>query len=91
MPDYPDEIYRALVVDLAHSVVPTTIMGLTILAIGGYVYATVGTLLALSATIAGCIASISKIALTVRHRLSGMHTKACRVRGGSSVFMPGSR
>ncbi|UHD43844.1 GGDEF domain-containing protein [Aureimonas altamirensis] len=68
MPDNPDEIYKALVADLAHSVVPTTVMGLTILAVGGYVYAMGGSFLALFATITGCIASIAKIMLMRRHR-----------------------
>ncbi|WP_137132035.1 GGDEF domain-containing protein [Rhizobium sp. FY34] len=65
-----DELFKTLVLELASTFTPTTIMGLTILTVGLYAYQSLGSPILLLATITGIIASIAKIAVTLAHRRS---------------------
>lgn len=57
------EIRTLLVADLAHSLVPTTIMGVTIVGVSLFIYAAAGLELPLAASIWGGLACIGKLVL----------------------------
>lgn len=63
-----DEVYRALVSDLAYSTVPTAIMGLAIVLIGAHTYSLIPSAGLLVATGFGGLASAAKLVLLRHHR-----------------------
>lgn len=65
-----DEVFKTLVSELTSTISPTTIMGLTILAIGLFAYEGLGGAELLLASIIGSVASLAKIVVTVTHRRS---------------------
>jgi diguanylate cyclase (GGDEF)-like protein len=65
-----DEVYKTLVSELTSTISPTTIMALTILAIGLFAYESLGGIELVLASICGSVASLAKIVVTVAHRRS---------------------
>ena len=65
-----DEVFKTLVSELTSTISPTTIMGLTILAIGLFAYESLGGAELLLASIIGSVASLAKVVVTVTHRRS---------------------
>ncbi|MCY0095746.1 GGDEF domain-containing protein [Hoeflea ulvae] len=63
-----DEVFKTLVSELTSTILPTTIMGLTILAIGLFAFDSLGGIEFVLATICGSLASLAKIVVTVAHR-----------------------
>jgi diguanylate cyclase (GGDEF)-like protein len=63
-----DDVYKTLVSELHSTLTPTTIMGITILAVGLFAYESLGSTPLLIATIGGAIASLGKIAVSLAHR-----------------------
>ncbi len=63
-----DEIFKILVSQLAYTIMPTTVMGLTISGIGLYAYGRVGSIEFLLSVIVGGLASVAKIILMMAHR-----------------------
>jgi diguanylate cyclase (GGDEF)-like protein len=63
-----DDVFKTLVSELNSTLTPTTIMAMTILAVGLFAYESLGSTPLLLATIGGAIASLAKFALTVAHR-----------------------
>ncbi|WP_155897281.1 GGDEF domain-containing protein [Aureimonas ureilytica] len=61
-------LYTTLVAGLAFSMIPSSIMGLTILAVGLYAHAALGSLTILTATCLGGLASAAKVTLVGLHR-----------------------
>jgi diguanylate cyclase (GGDEF)-like protein len=62
------DVYKTLVSELHSTLTPTTIMGITILAVGLFAYQSLGSTPLLMATIGGAIASLGKIAVSLAHR-----------------------
>lgn len=63
-----DEVKQALIADLAYSIVPTTIMGITIVAVGVYAVTELRTEVFYGLTAFGGVVSIGKIILVRLHR-----------------------
>lgn len=63
-----DDVFTTLVSELHSTLTPTTIMGITILAVGLFAYESLGSTPILVATIGGAIASLGKIAVSLAHR-----------------------
>ncbi|MCC8934610.1 GGDEF domain-containing protein [Rhizobium sp. 'Codium 1'] len=63
-----DDVFKMLVSELNSTLTPTTIMAVTILAVGLFAYESLGSTPLLIATIIGAIASLAKIAVTLAHR-----------------------
>lgn len=63
-----DDVFKTLVSELHSTLTPTTIMGITILAVGLFAYESLGSTPILMATIAGTLASLGKIAVSLAHR-----------------------
>ncbi len=63
-----DEIFKILVAQLAYTIMPTTVMGLTISGIGLFAYDRVGNIELLLSVIVGGLASVAKIILMLAHR-----------------------
>ncbi|MBC2775322.1 GGDEF domain-containing protein [Rhizobium sp. AQ_MP] len=63
-----DDVFKTLVSELHSTLTPTTIMGITILAVGLFAYQSLGSMPVLIATIAGALASLAKIAVSLAHR-----------------------
>ncbi|MDH4442069.1 MAG: GGDEF domain-containing protein [Rhizobium sp.] len=63
-----DEVFKTLVSELHSTLTPTTIMAITILAVGLFAYESLGSTPLLIATIGGMIASFAKIAVSLAHR-----------------------
>lgn len=63
-----DEVYKTLVSELHSTLTPTTIMGITILAVGLFAYTSLQSTPLLVATIAATLASLGKIAVSLAHR-----------------------
>lgn len=63
-----DDVFTTLVSELHSTLTPTTIMGITIVAVGLFAYQSLGSLPLLVATIGGGIASLGKIAVSLAHR-----------------------
>ena len=63
-----DDVFKTLVSELTSTITPTTIMSLTILAVGLFAYESLGSIELMLATISGSFASIAKIVVTVAHR-----------------------
>ncbi len=63
-----DDVFTTLVSELHSTLTPTTIMGITIVAVGLFAYQSLGSLPLLVATIGGAIASLGKIAVSLAHR-----------------------
>jgi diguanylate cyclase (GGDEF)-like protein len=63
-----DEVFETLVSELHSTLTPTTIMGITILAVGLFAYGSLGSTPLLMATISGTVASVGKIAVSLAHR-----------------------
>ncbi|MGL4198527.1 MAG: diguanylate cyclase domain-containing protein [Allorhizobium sp.] len=63
-----DDVFTTLVSELHSTLTPTTIMGITILAVGLFAYESLGSTPILIATIVGTIASLGKIAVSLAHR-----------------------
>ncbi|WP_172450236.1 GGDEF domain-containing protein [Rhizobium sp. TH135] len=63
-----DDVFTTLVSELHSTLTPTTIMGITILAVGLFAYESLGNTPILIATICGAIASLGKIAVSLAHR-----------------------
>lgn len=61
-------LYTTLVAGLAFSMIPSSIMGLTILAVGLYAHASLGSPAILTATCLGALASAAKVTLVALHR-----------------------
>ncbi|KRD32842.1 hypothetical protein ASE36_03260 [Rhizobium sp. Root274] len=61
-------MFKTLVSELHSTLTPTTIMGMTILAVGLFAYESLGSTVVLMATISGAIASMAKIAVSLAHR-----------------------
>ncbi|ALN71698.1 MULTISPECIES: GGDEF domain-containing protein [unclassified Aureimonas] len=61
-------LYTTLVAGLAHSLVPSTIMGLTLVTVGAFAYSILESLGVLAATCIGGLASSAKVALVALHR-----------------------
>lgn len=61
-------LYTTLVAGLAFSMIPSSIMGLTILAVGLYAHAALGSLAILTATCLGALATAAKVTLVALHR-----------------------
>lgn len=71
-----DDVFRTLVSELTSTIAPTTIMSMTILAVGLFAYASLGSIELLLATITGSVASAAKIVVTVAHRRSNATRRA---------------
>jgi len=71
-----DEVFKTLVSELTSTISPTTIMGLTILAIGLFAHESLGGIEFVLATISGSLASLAKIVVTVAHRRSNATKRA---------------
>lgn len=63
-----DDVFKTLVSELHSTLTPTTIMGITILAVGLFAYESLGSTPILMATIGGTLASLGKIAVSLAHR-----------------------
>ncbi|GGE10568.1 GGDEF domain-containing protein [Aureimonas endophytica] len=63
-----DEIYRALVAELAYSIVPTAIMSATLFGVGLYAYLQAGELRLIAVTLVGTLLSLAKIGLILAHQ-----------------------
>ena len=63
-----DETYRTLVAGLAFSILPSAIMGVTLVAIGVFAYARLGSVTILGATLMGFVASLAKISVLALHQ-----------------------
>lgn len=63
-----DDVFKTLVSELHSTLTPTTIMGITILAVGLFAYQSLGSIPVLMATIGGATASLAKIAVSLAHR-----------------------
>jgi diguanylate cyclase (GGDEF)-like protein len=63
-----DEVFTTLVSELHSTLTPTTIMGITILAVGLFAYQSLGSTPLLIATIGGATASLGKIVVSLAHR-----------------------
>ncbi|MBX9467375.1 MAG: GGDEF domain-containing protein [Rhizobium sp.] len=63
-----DDVFKTLVSELNSTLTPTTIMAVTILAVGLFAYESLGSTTLLLATIGGAIASLAKFAVTLAHR-----------------------
>ncbi len=63
-----DDVYKTLVSELHSTLTPTTIMGITILAVGLFAYESLQSTPLLIATIGGTLASLGKIAVSLAHR-----------------------
>jgi diguanylate cyclase (GGDEF)-like protein len=63
-----DDVFKTLVSELHSTLTPTTIMGITILAVGLFAYQSLGSMPVLIATIAGALASLAKVAVSLAHR-----------------------
>ncbi|AKI00387.1 diguanylate cyclase (GGDEF) domain-containing protein [Hoeflea sp. IMCC20628] len=77
-----DDVFKTLVSELTSTISPTTIMGLTILAIGLFAYDSLGGMELMLATISGSVASLAKIFVTVAHRRANA-TKRATVEGAA--------
>jgi len=64
----PDDLYKALVAQLAYTVAPMTVMGFTIVAIGYFAATTLHDTWIFVAMVCGGLASFSKICVMLRHR-----------------------
>ena len=71
-----DDVFTTLVSELHSTLTPTTIMAMTILAIGSFAYQSFGSTSILLATIVGVIASLGKIAVSLAHRRAGAAKRA---------------
>jgi len=71
-----DEVFKTLVSELHSTLTPTTIMGITILAVGLFAYQSLGSMPLLIATIGGGIASLAKVAVSLAHRRADARTHA---------------
>ncbi|MBC7282945.1 GGDEF domain-containing protein [Hoeflea sp.] len=71
-----DDVFKTLVSELTSTIVPTTIMGLTILAVGLFAYESLGSIALMLATIGGSVASLAKIVVTVAHRRANATKRA---------------
>jgi len=71
-----DDVFKTLVSELTSTIAPTTIMSMTILAVGLFAYASLGSIELLLATITGSVASAAKIVVTVAHRRSNATRRA---------------
>ena len=65
-----DEVFKTLVSELTSTITPTTIMSLTILAVGLFAYESLGSAGLMLATISGSLASLAKLVVTMAHRHS---------------------
>lgn len=63
-----DDVFKTLVSELHSTLTPTTIMGITILAVGLFAYQSLGSMPVLVATVGGGIASLAKVAVSLAHR-----------------------
>lgn len=63
-----DDVFKTLVSELHSTLTPTTIMGITILAVGLFAYESLQSTPLLIATIGGSMASLGKIAVSLAHR-----------------------
>ncbi|MGL4094340.1 diguanylate cyclase domain-containing protein [Agrobacterium cavarae] len=64
----PEDVYTALVSELAYTVLPTSVMGLSIFVVGIFAFTSSGNPLFLYATIAGSLASTIKVVVMLRQR-----------------------
>ncbi|MGL4093591.1 diguanylate cyclase domain-containing protein [Agrobacterium cavarae] len=64
----PDDLYKALVAQLAYTVAPMTVMGFTIVAIGYFAATTLHDTWIFVAMVCGGLASFTKICVMLRHR-----------------------
>lgn len=64
----PDEVYKALVAELAYTIAPSTVMGLTLVAVGTFAFTTFESTALLTGTVVGGTASLAKVIMTARHR-----------------------
>jgi len=65
-----DDVFKTLVSELASTITPSTIMGLTILGVGLFGYERLGSSALMLATISGSVASFAKVLVTMAHRRS---------------------
>ncbi|HZG26930.1 MAG TPA: GGDEF domain-containing protein [Ensifer sp.] len=63
-----DDVFKILVSQLAFTIMPTTVMGLTITGIGLFAYDRLGNIELLLSVITGGLASLAKIAVMLAHR-----------------------
>ncbi|MDQ0422538.1 diguanylate cyclase (GGDEF)-like protein [Peteryoungia aggregata LMG 23059] len=63
-----DDVFKTLVSELHSTLTPTSIMGVTILAVGLFAYQSLQSTPLLMATIGGTMASLGKIAVSLAHR-----------------------
>lgn len=63
-----DDVFKTLVSELHSTLTPTTIMGISILAVGLFAYESLQSTPLLIATIAATLASLGKIAVSLAHR-----------------------
>jgi diguanylate cyclase (GGDEF)-like protein len=70
-----DDVFKTLVSELHSTLTPTTIMGITILAVGLFAYQSLGSMPVLIATIGGGIASLAKVAVSLAHRRADARTR----------------
>ena len=66
--DEPQDVYTALVSELAYTVLPTSVMGLSIFVVGIFAFTSSGDPLLLDATIAGSIASTIKVTVMLQQK-----------------------
>jgi len=75
-----DDVYIALVGELATTLVPATVMGLTFVAIGLFIAISLGSPLLLVATLAGVVLTIVRVGLIIAYRRQSPSTPSNRSR-----------
>ena len=60
-----EDVYKALVADLAYAAVPTAVMGATIVVVGSFAWSETRDPAVFAATLLGCFASLAKLVLTI--------------------------
>lgn len=71
-----DDVFKILVSQLAYTIMPTTVMGVTISGIGLFAYDRLGSIEFLLSVIVGGLASVAKIILMLAHRHFNATTQA---------------
>lgn len=76
------DVYRALVAELSRTLIPTSMMGITILAIGGYAFSLQGSNNLFYFTLIGGVASLTKlIVIFLQLRRNRVSHAPPRIRG----------
>jgi diguanylate cyclase (GGDEF)-like protein len=63
-----DDVFKILVSELAHTIMPTTVMGVTIVVVGLFAYSQLGNVGFLLGVVSGGIASVAKVLLMIAHQ-----------------------